>query len=62
MFAIEVPEGCLMEVKMIGYKTSSFKTSQQQQFVEVVLEAQVLAGIVIGIKPSRDDVYGRGRK
>ena len=64
MFAIEIPEGCLMEVKMIGYKTSSFKTSQQQQFVEVVLEDQVLAGIVIEIvtKPSRDDVYGRGRK
>ena len=49
MFAIEVPEGCPLKVEYIGYKAFSFKASEQQQFVEIVLKEQegTLSGEVI---------------
>ena len=67
MFAIEIPEGCLMEVKMIGYKTSSFNVSEQQQVIEIVLKddepllGEVLVGAVVR-KQCNDDVYGHSKQ
>ena len=67
MFAIEIPEGCLMEVKMIGYKTSSFNVSEQQQVIEIVLKddeallGEVLVGAVVR-KQYNDDVYGHSKQ
>ena len=68
MFAIEVPEGCPLDVAYVGYKTSSFKASQRQQVVEVVMKEDdnlmgevVLVGAV-DYRYHRDDVYGHSGK
>ena len=67
MFAIEVPEGCLLEVAYIGFKTFSFKVSEQQQVIEIVLKddeallGEVLVGAVVR-KQYNDDVYGHSKQ
>jgi len=67
MFAIEVPEGCLLEVACIGFKTFSFKVSEQQQVIEIVLKddeallGEVLVGAVVR-KQYNDDVYGHSKQ
>ena len=67
MFAIEVPEGCLLEVAYIGFKTFSFNVSEQQQVIEIVLKddepllGEVLVGAVVR-KQCNDDVYGHSKQ
>ena len=67
MFAIEVPEGCLLEVACIGFKTFSFNVSEQQQVIEIVLKddepllGEVLVGAVVR-KQYNDDVYGHSKQ
>ena len=67
MFAIEVPEGCLLEVAYIGFKTFSFNVSEQQQVIEIVLKddeallGEVLVGAVVR-KQYNDDVYGHSKQ
>ena len=67
MFAIEVPEGCLLEVAYIGFKTFSFNASGQQQVIEIVLKddeallGEVLVGAVVR-KQYNDDVYGHSKQ
>ena len=67
MFAIEVPEGCLLEVAYIGFKTFSFNVSGQQQVIEIVLKddeallGEVLVGAVVR-KQYNDDVYGHSKQ
>ena len=53
MFAIEVPEGCPLEVSYVGFVSFSFEASEQQPVVEAALKAEVM-----GIIKQYDDVYG----
>ena len=67
MFAIEVPEGCLLEVAYIGFKTFSFNVSEQQQVIEIVLkdDEALLGEVVVGAvvrKQYNDDVYGHSKQ
>ena len=68
MFAVEVPEGSILKVAYVGYKSFSFKASEQQQVVEIALKEEesvmgeiVVIGGAVDCKQHRDDVYGHGR-
>ncbi len=61
LFAVEVPEGCPLQINYVGYIPFLFEASEQLQVIEMVLNEDV-QGYVVPIKGrvQSDDVYGHG--